>query len=210
MTPRSQPSFAKDALTCVCAEEQLCFRRACRYETCDQACQACTMVLQERGELQAHHYHGGMTAKQRIKVQRDWQCGRLQVVCATIAFGMGIDKPDVRFVMHYTLPKSLEVRFPAGHVCCHVLNAPAAAYHTQLNCSLSFQLSSCTTKLAIAIHHVAFVPYSVTAGCSLTDNTHRLLPVLCCLWLPGICQELQLHSLGFCSPIFSKLCKSIL
>ena len=51
-----------------------------------------------------------MTPKQRVRVQREWHNGHLQVVCATIAFGMGIDKPDVRFVMHYTLPKSLEVR----------------------------------------------------------------------------------------------------
>lgn len=61
-----------------------------------------------------------MTPKQRIKVQREWHCGRLQVVCATIAFGMGIDKPDVRFVMHYTLPKSLEV-YSLLASCCHLL-----------------------------------------------------------------------------------------
>ena len=40
-------------------------------------------------------------------------------------------------------------------------------------------------KLAITMHYTAFVLYSVTAGCSLSDNTHRLLPVLCCPWLPS-------------------------
>ena len=47
----------------------------------------------------------------------------------------------------------------------------------------SSQLTSC--KLAIAMNFTAFVPYSVTGGCSLTGNTHRLLHVLCCLWLPS-------------------------
>ena len=52
-------------------------------------------------------------------------------------------------------------------------------------------LSSASSKIkfAIAVHHIAFVPYSVTADCSLTGNTRTLLPVLCCLWLrfdPGI------------------------
>ena len=43
---------------------------------------------------------------------------------------------------------------------------------------ISSQLSSCVIKLVIAMHHTAFVPYSVTAGCSLTDSTNALLPVL--------------------------------
>ena len=53
-------------------------------------------------------YHAGMSANERIRVQKSWQMNKIQVICATVAFGMGIDKPDVRFVMHYTIPRSLE------------------------------------------------------------------------------------------------------
>lgn len=85
----------------------------------------------------AEAYHAGMCSRERRRVQRAFMEGRLRVVVATVAFGMGLDRPDVRAVLHLGLPPSFESYVQAvgragrdgqpAH--CHLFLRPQVSIH---------------------------------------------------------------------------------
>ena len=84
--------------------------RACGIIYCptQQDAEMVAAYLRDERKMQAEHYHAGVTPNERTAVQNRWAQDETRVVAATIAFGMGIDKPDVRFVLHACMPKCME------------------------------------------------------------------------------------------------------
>lgn len=73
-------------------------------------CEQVAKELCERG-IKAEYYHADMDVREREHVHMRWSNGKLQVIVGTVAFGMGINKPDVRFVIHHSLSKSMETYY---------------------------------------------------------------------------------------------------
>ncbi|KAG9129800.1 hypothetical protein Leryth_015999 [Lithospermum erythrorhizon] len=86
------------------------FRNNCGIVYClsKNECMEVSEFLNNKCKIKTAYYHAGLAARQRVSVQKRWHTGEVHVVCATIAFGMGIDKADVRFVIHNTISKSIE------------------------------------------------------------------------------------------------------
>ena len=77
------------------------------YVTLQKTAEQVADLLVKQGRA-ATAYHAGLDSELRQQIQRDFMQQKIQIVVATIAFGMGIDKADIRFVIHYDLPKSIE------------------------------------------------------------------------------------------------------
>lgn len=82
------------------------------YSATRAACETLAIRLQKAGHAAAF-YHAGLDRHQRDLIQRQFQSDQLQIICATSAFGMGIDKANVRFVVHTYVPESLEAYYQA-------------------------------------------------------------------------------------------------
>ena len=76
---------------------------------CETVSEALQLKLNEKGfgHVLVSFYHAELDDHERTRRHREWSSGKISVLCATIAFGMGIDKPDVRFVIHFSMPKSI-------------------------------------------------------------------------------------------------------
>lgn len=73
-------------------------------------CESVALTLREDGH-RAEHYHAGLASEQRTRVQQDFMGGDVDVIVATNAFGMGVDKSDVRLVCHWAMPTSVEAYY---------------------------------------------------------------------------------------------------
>lgn len=114
-------SFARDNLSYVVRESQ--DKRGQLLSICNsvdgsgivylrsrKGCEELAAWLRSQG-VNADCYHAGLSSYQRESRQDDWKCGKTRIMVCTNAFGMGIDKPDVRAVIHYDLPESPEAYF---------------------------------------------------------------------------------------------------
>ncbi|REL25370.1 RecQ family ATP-dependent DNA helicase [Thalassotalea euphylliae] len=90
-------------------QQQLSGQNSCGvvYVTLQQSAEQVASFLIQQG-INAKAYHAGLDNEVRSDIQQRFMAGEIQVVVATIAFGMGVDKSDIRFVIHYDLPKSIE------------------------------------------------------------------------------------------------------
>lgn len=138
-------SFARDNLSFVVRRAENKFEYILRivnsmptgsgivYVRSRDAAEQLTLQLKQHG-ISADFYHAGLNFKIRTQRQSDWTAGHIRVMVATNAFGMGIDKADVRFVVHHQIPESIEAYYQqAGRAGRDSLRAYAVVLYNELD-----------------------------------------------------------------------------
>ncbi|KAM0793054.1 hypothetical protein ACM66B_000541 [Microbotryomycetes sp. NB124-2] len=107
--PKSKPTVESDIATLINTD----FKGQCGIIYCNSqaACETLATNLREKYKIKARHYHAGVPEGDKDRIQKAWQTGSVDVIVATIAFGMGIDKPNVRYVIHYSFSQSIEAYY---------------------------------------------------------------------------------------------------
>ncbi|HEX7085837.1 MAG TPA: ATP-dependent DNA helicase RecQ [Vicinamibacterales bacterium] len=156
----------------------------------------------EAGGMTAARYHGQLGARERRETQARFMRGELPVIVATNAFGMGIDKPDIRFVVHYSLPGSLEAYYQeSGRAGRDDEPARCVLFHTSADrrTQLFFLGGGRADEELLADVHGALVRAVDTAGrpatlreiaaLTSTRSTDRIRVVLAMLKDAGLARE---------------------
>jgi ATP-dependent DNA helicase RecQ len=118
--------------------------------------------------IKADYYHAGLTPDERSKKQESWKTNKTRIIVATNAFGMGIDKPDVRFVIHKDMPESLEAYYQeAGRAGRDEKKAYAVLLHNNADKARQqkiFELSFPGIDEIKLVYHYLSNYYSVAYG----------------------------------------------
>lgn len=124
--------------------------------------------------LNALAYHAGMNMKQRDAIQKGWTSGRTAIVCATIAFGMGIDKPDVRVVFHAAMPRSVESFYQeSGRAGRDKQKALSIVYYNAGEFSMIRNVIATNARLTPQEKEVQMAAFDMVKAYCLTEKCRR-------------------------------------